>query len=254
MTRNNEREASPEDLSRLIDPEFSRALLRAYPDLLRQAKRLTGNRSDALDLLHDTIERGIRQAALFRSGGAPDRWLTTILRRMFIDRFRRARRRQRYESHGGEPLAGVARLDAEPRTERWEAFSIEDLRRAVATLPAHYREVYTAYAFEKVSHARIAVRLGLPEGTVATRIMRARRLLAARLEEQRDGRPVADLAAAATRARDRRADESSRRRPVVAVHPAAGPAWAVEDQSADAHEPSSSARHPKRARLQAAAG
>lgn len=167
------------------DPEFRAALVRLYPDLLRRAERLTGNPPDARDLLHDAIERGIRQRDLFRSGSTPDRWMATILHRLFIDRYRLARRRARYEMVDADTVAD--HRGDEP-VERWQAFSMDDLRRAVAALGPRFRDVYALYAFEGCTHDQIATRLGLRVGTVATRIMRARGKLQPLLERQREAR------------------------------------------------------------------
>jgi RNA polymerase sigma-70 factor (ECF subfamily) len=161
-------------------PAFEAALVGLYPELLRCARRLTPNRADAEDLVQDAIERGLRRRALFRTGGLPDRWMATILRRLFVDQCRTARNRARIE--GGAALDGIAAPEAAPPPRAWETFNIDDLRRAAARLASPFREVYGLFAFERLTHREIARRLSLPAGTVATRLLRARVKLRAILE------------------------------------------------------------------------
>jgi RNA polymerase sigma-70 factor (ECF subfamily) len=151
-----------------------------YPDLRRRAERLAGSGSAADDLLHDALERGLRNQARFRTGGSPERWMKTILLRVFID----GRRRQRRHPHVlcAQPDEFPAITEATQEYETWQRFSDEDLHQAIESLPAGFREVYHAYAVDQRTHADIARDLGLPPGTVGTRIMRARTKLRAILE------------------------------------------------------------------------
>jgi RNA polymerase sigma-70 factor (ECF subfamily) len=162
---------------------FMGDLAQIYPDLRRRAERLAGNASAADDLLHDALERGLRNQALFRTGGSPERWMKTILLRVFIDGRRRARR------HPHVLCAQPDEFPANPgpaahEVECWQNYSDEDLHEAIAELPPGFREVYRLYAVDQRTHADIARDLGLPAGTVGTRIMRARTKLRAILESR----------------------------------------------------------------------
>lgn len=162
---------------------FMGDLAQIYPDLRRRAERLAGNASAADDLLHDALERGLRNQALFRTGGSPERWMKTILLRVFIDGRRRARR------HPHVLCAQPDEFPANPEpaaheAECWQNYSDEDLHEAIAELPPGFREVYRLYAVDQRTHADIARDLGLPAGTVGTRIMRARTKLRAILESR----------------------------------------------------------------------
>jgi RNA polymerase sigma-70 factor, ECF subfamily len=162
---------------------FMGDLAQIYPDLRRRAERLAGSASAADDLLHDALERGLRNQARFRTGGSPERWMKTILLRVFIDGRRRARR------HPHVLCAQPDDFPANPEpagheTESWHNYSDEDLHEAIAELPPGFREVYHAYAVDQRTHADIARDLGLPAGTVGTRIMRARTKLRAILERR----------------------------------------------------------------------
>src|SRR5262249_50007146 len=72
---------------------FENGLVAFYSRLFALALRLCRNRADAHDLVQDTVERGLRRRTLFRSGDMPDRWMCTILRRIFVDDCRNRRRR-----------------------------------------------------------------------------------------------------------------------------------------------------------------
>jgi RNA polymerase sigma-70 factor (ECF subfamily) len=123
--------------------DFAQALARLYPSLLKRAARLTHSSSEAQDLVHDTLERGLRRQESFRSGGEPDRWLGTIMRRAFIDRCRWARR-WAFDAEAVETL-----LTPEPEEEAWwEGLDAADVRAAAAALRPPFRDVYCLFAFD----------------------------------------------------------------------------------------------------------
>jgi len=161
-------------------PAFEAGLVDLYPQLLRFAERLSGSRADAHDLVQDAMERGLRRRGLFRSGGTPDRWMTTILRRIFVDRCRSARRLA--ELHGLWAVDAEGAADPPPPASASEAFDAADLRLAVGLLDAQFREVYVLFAFDHLSQREIARRLAMPTATVGTRLMRARQRLRVILE------------------------------------------------------------------------
>ncbi len=163
--------------------QFDEAIVAAYPALLRDAHRLTRNEADARDLVQAAIVRALSRRTAFRYGGAPDKWIASILRRMFVDGYRHARTvrqfaRARDPIWAGNGEATEAVDDGEhARPAASEAFSIEDVRRAVGMLPAEQRVVYTLFAFENLSYGEIATRMHIAPGTVASRVFRARRSL-----------------------------------------------------------------------------
>jgi RNA polymerase sigma-70 factor (ECF subfamily) len=161
--------------------QFTADVARIYPELRRRAERLTQNQSDAEDLLHDALERGFKNRESFRTGGSPERWLKTIMLRVFIDGRRQAKRRPSIPCQDPDSFAAHEEPEADCGAAR---FSPEDLERAVARLPTGFRTVYAAFAFEQRSHAEIAQRFSLPVGTVGTRILRARAKLRALLESE----------------------------------------------------------------------
>jgi RNA polymerase sigma-70 factor (ECF subfamily) len=159
--------------------DFEQAIVAAYPRLFRYARQLTRNDADAGDLLQDTIARGYSRRGGFRRGTAVDRWMFTILRRLFLDRCRHAQVEQRagqlqYDLEVAAETAWTPEDEGESRTELWELYTIADVRSAAARLAPCLRRVYMMFAFERRSYAQIGALLAIPSGTVATRVSRAR--------------------------------------------------------------------------------
>jgi len=159
--------------------DFERAIVTAYPRLLRYAQQLTRNAADAGDLAQDTVERGLSCRQSFAPGSAVDRWLFTILRRLFVDRCRHsvvAERASCLVRH----LEAAVQAEWPPADEgsaglgRSELFSVEDVRRASGRLSPCLGRPYAMYTFEKRSYAAIASLLSIPVRTVASRVSRAR--------------------------------------------------------------------------------
>src|SRR5436305_4303796 len=98
--------------------------------MLLQATRLTRREADAADLVQDTFERAYSALDSFRPGTNERCWLSTIMTRLFIDRWRRRRRRPAEISLHDLDLPAPP---PEPEPE-WQSVTAEDLRGALATL------------------------------------------------------------------------------------------------------------------------
>jgi RNA polymerase sigma-70 factor, ECF subfamily len=142
------------------------------PVLYGTALRLCGDPADARDLVQDTFERGLRRVGQLPRGANVRAWLVTILHNRFIDQCRSRRR---------EPLAPLEEADeAAPLhevTPDWQAITPEELLAAVAQLDTELREVTRLHGLERRSYKDISRTLGIPMGTVATRLSRARQRL-----------------------------------------------------------------------------
>ena len=165
------------------DVSFRRCLAALYPGLLRYARRITGNSADAEDLVHDTMERGLRRRELFHDG-MPGPWMATILRHLFLDGCRRhtrwkalapAWRHLRLAEE--DPCVWQELADEPPAPSAVDSFSTEDVRRAARELKPGLRVVFSLFVFDRLSMREIGHRLSLPSSTVGTRLMRARRKL-----------------------------------------------------------------------------
>lgn len=151
-------------------------ILDHLPRLRRYARALTGDRYAADDLVQDTIERALSRASLWRSGSKLDSWLLTIMHNLFVNSVRSAAARltspadeDEFEHRAGAPADPTARL------------AIRDLDGALAKLPEEQREVLLLIALEDFSYADAARILGIPVGTVMSRLSRARDRLRALL-------------------------------------------------------------------------
>jgi RNA polymerase sigma factor (sigma-70 family) len=157
---------------------FGAALAEALPRLRRYAIALAGDVFTADDLLQDCMERAWRNQAAITDERAILPWLRAILHNANIDRIRLRRRRpNEVESLDvvSETMAGAAAGDG-------PALSM-DVIRAMNRLSVEHRQVLLLIGIEGLSYREIADELGVPTGTVMSRIARARERLRALLEE-----------------------------------------------------------------------
>ena len=138
------------------------------PRLRRYARALTGDRARADDLVQDTLERALRKWALWRLGSRIDSWLFAIMHNVFVNQVRSAQGRQTNVSLDDLVLEAVAPDRAEEAVQR------RDLVAALAELPEEQREVLLLVSLEDLSYKEVAGVLGVPVGTVMSRLSRAR--------------------------------------------------------------------------------
>jgi len=152
---------------------FDRALVQELPDLRYYALSLTRNRADAEDLVQDCVLRALSRRHMFQPGTHARRWLFTILRNIHVDNCRRPRNRRAH-------LEIDDHLDAVPQPpsqDHW--MRVVELRRAMRRMRRHEREILVLSAFSRLDQRQIARRLNLAEGTVRSRLSRARAILEA---------------------------------------------------------------------------
>jgi RNA polymerase sigma-70 factor, ECF subfamily len=142
--------------------------------LYGRARSLCRKHLDADDLVQDTLERAFKGFGQIRDADRGRAWLFSILVRVFIDHLRRRRVQPESDPIDEERLPAPA---APPPRPRWADVTPDDLRAAIAKLPADVREVYRMHALEGNDYIFIADALAIPKGTVGTRLLRARRLL-----------------------------------------------------------------------------
>jgi RNA polymerase sigma-70 factor, ECF subfamily len=149
------------------------------PGLFSRALRLCKNSSEAHDLVQDTIERALRFEANYQPGTNLRAWLQQVLFSVFVTRCRRARRERR----------ALERLTCDPCAWTHQDSAPEMLalsrrvEHAIASLPPQFGAVVRLVDVEEHSYKDAADRLGVPVGTVMSRLFRGRRLLAAALGE-----------------------------------------------------------------------
>ncbi len=153
--------------------------------LYATALRLTRSPSDAEDLVQDTYLKAFRAAAQFQPGTNLKAWLFTILQNTFRNR-QRDRGREPVDVDSETVERAPVRADApDPEQRLLDAAMDADLREALESLPAAFREAVWLRDVEDFSYAEIAEVLDVPPGTVMSRISRGRRLLQQRLLERR---------------------------------------------------------------------
>ncbi len=160
----------------------SAAILAEIPRLRRYARALLGDRAAADDLVQDTLERAWSRHALWRAGSDLRAWLFSIMHNLRVDQLRRP----------NPPTHSLGEDDFEVpiRATQSDRLEVMDLASALHQLPDEQREVLLLVALEGSSYAEIASLLGIPAGTVMSRLARGRE----RLRLLMDGRsPGASL-------------------------------------------------------------
>jgi RNA polymerase sigma-70 factor (ECF subfamily) len=171
---------------------FEREALASLDSLYRTALRLSRDRADAEDLVQDTYLKAFRASDQFEPGTNLRAWLFTILHNTAKNRFRdRARDTVAIDSDVVDRAADIPAPGSSARSpETPESLLMRDtltpeLQAAVDALPAAFREAVWLRDVEEFSYAEIAAMLGVPIGTVMSRISRGRRMLFDQLQSTR---------------------------------------------------------------------
>jgi RNA polymerase sigma-70 factor (ECF subfamily) len=156
----------------------AKRLVDLIPRLRRYARALVGDRTTADDLVQDTLERAWAKLHLYRRGTDLRAWLFTVMHNVHVNRIRATR--------ATDPLDEEMPELAQPQRQP-DALLIRDLDRAIARLPADQRAVLLLVTLEEMSYDEVARTLGIPIGTVMSRLSRGRDKLR-RLMEGETGR------------------------------------------------------------------
>ena len=140
------------------------------PRLRRYARALTGERSAADDLVQDTLERAWTKLHLWRHGSDLRAWLFTIMHNVHVNQVRSR------AGHSTVPLDDEM-ADAPVRPTQSDMLEVRDIDAALGRLPLEQREVLLLVALERMSYQETAQTLGIPIGTVMSRLARARERL-----------------------------------------------------------------------------
>jgi RNA polymerase sigma-70 factor (ECF subfamily) len=146
------------------------------------ALRLSRVRDDAEDLVSDTMLRAFERWDQYRLGTNIRAWLFTILYHLFVSRKRRIDAREVPEGDGESGWSvqnAVGEVDPEGRF--FDSFLDDEIVRAIDALPEEYRSAVVLSDIQELRYAEIAKILGIPEGTVKSRLFRGRRLLQRKL-------------------------------------------------------------------------
>jgi RNA polymerase sigma-70 factor (ECF subfamily) len=142
------------------------------PNLRRYARALVGDRDGADDLVQDTLERAVRKFHLWRPGDLRA-WLFSIMHNVFVNQLK------------ARKIAPEVEIDeamiAAP-TPTATSLDVIDLQRALLTLAPEQREVVLLVALEDMTYADVSRALGIPIGTVMSRLSRGREKLRRSME------------------------------------------------------------------------
>lgn len=136
------------------------------PNLRRYARALVGDRHAADDLVQDTLERAVRKFHLWRPGNLRA-WLFSIMHNVFVNQLKAGRLATFVEFD--DSMAGAS-------TPGWVTHA-HDLERGLGKLTAEQREVLLMVSLEDLSYDEVSRALGVPIGTVMSRLSRAREKL-----------------------------------------------------------------------------
>ncbi len=154
-------------------------LIQLLPRLRSFARSLTGAADQADDLVQTAIEKALRNLGSFTTGTRLDAWMFRILRNAWIDTLRARRATVEFDAEAADTLAGE-----DGRTTSEARLHLAQVRRAMADLPEEQRSVLILVCVEGMRYREVAAALDIPEGTVMSRLSRARLALAEKLKDK----------------------------------------------------------------------
>lgn len=158
---------------------FCEDLTALLPRLRRFARGLTHDAADADDLCQQTIERALKSRQQWHEGTRLDAWVYRIMRNQWIDETRARKRRSQTFVHEDEGMnvGNGAHHDAENLVE------LGNVGRALARLPEEQREAVVLVLVEGFAYKEAAEIIGVPQGTLTSRLGRGREALLKELGE-----------------------------------------------------------------------
>jgi len=158
----------------LSQKEFNRLVDEHGPVLFRVAYRMVGDRHEAEDVVQDTFRSAWKSRGRYQAnmghGGSERAWLTSILRRRVVDRWRK----HTFPTvMGGELMMDVEGATPEPFADEFT----DEMQLALGKLPPELKESLLLVVVGELTHQEAANLLQAPLGTVLSRVSRARERL-----------------------------------------------------------------------------
>lgn len=148
-------------------------LAAVIPRLRRYALVLTGNPVRGDDLVQDTLTRAWDKRSYWRPGSDLRAWVFTIMHNIFVNQLASSRRDAANVSLDAEDERGAA-LQVSGDNDPTTRIELQEVMRQVQRLPAEQREVLMLVAVEGMHYEEVAATIGIPIGTVMSRLSRAR--------------------------------------------------------------------------------
>jgi RNA polymerase sigma-70 factor (ECF subfamily) len=145
-------------------------IVAALPRLRRFCQAMTGNADDGDDLMQATVERALARSDQFDPQTRLDSWLFRIAQNLHIDAVRRTRRRGAHLPD--DELLHMAGEDGRTLVENRSELAVA--QHALQQLPEDQRAVFVLVVVEGQGYREVAETLGIPIGTVMSRLARAR--------------------------------------------------------------------------------
>jgi RNA polymerase sigma-70 factor (ECF subfamily) len=152
---------------------FEDGLTALLPRLRRFAHAIARNPADADDLTQATVERALRSKSQWQPGTRLDSWLYRIMRNLWIDTVRGRGRKE--DLH--VPVEEAEWISTDPRQAMEAAIDLKTAMAAMQRLPEDQREVVALILVEGFGYRECSEILGLPIGTVSSRLVRGRTAL-----------------------------------------------------------------------------
>lgn len=163
--------------------DFQTELVAMQEELLRFAYKLTGDDEEANDLLQETSLKALDNQDKFEPDTNFRGWMYTIMRNIFINNYRKLVRDQTFVDHT-DNLYHLSQSQDSGFDSTEAAYDLKEIHRAVNRLPKEYRIPFSMHV-SGFKYREIAERLGLPLGTVKSRIFFTRQRLQAELKDFR---------------------------------------------------------------------
>ena len=154
---------------------FAQDLLSVQTELLNFAYKLTADREEANDLLQETSLKALDNEEKYTAETNFKGWVYTIMRNIFINNYRKALRDQTYVDQTDNQYYLNQNFDIEGDSTEG-SYDLKEMRRIVNALPKEYRIPFSMYV-SGFKYREIADKLGLPLGTVKSRIYFTRQKL-----------------------------------------------------------------------------
>ena len=142
-----------------------------FPALYNYARWLTRDPAEAEDLVQETYVKALRGFGSFTAGTNFRAWMYRILRNTFLT----SKTGLKVTATIDEEVADSVAAEGTPETLLLSRLDADALRRAIEDLPLIFREVLLLADMEEMSYREIAETVGIPVGTVTSRLLRARR-------------------------------------------------------------------------------
>ena len=162
---------------------FAQDLLSVQTELLNFAYKLTADREEANDLLQETSLKALDNEEKYTAETNFKGWVCTIMRNIFINNYRKALRDQTYVDQTDNQYYLNQNFDIEGDSTEG-SYDLKEMRRIVNALPKEYRIPFSMYV-SGFKYREIADKLGLPLGTVKSRIYFTRQKLQEELKDFR---------------------------------------------------------------------